>query len=114
MKKRNLLFTLSVFLSIICGIGFLAVNIYENASVKPSTITHEGGGGSNIRDYHYSFDTPDFTAMGKKITDFVIKVGGVIDDTAVDLGNQAEENVREFVSEHYEKVEDVSESKEEN
>lgn len=100
MKKRNLLFTLLIFISVICGMGFLAVNIYENARVKPSDISHEGGGGSRIQNFYYSFDTPDFKAMGEKIATFAGNAGEVISTTATELGGQVEEDAKEFVSEH--------------
>lgn len=102
MRKRNLLFTLLIFISVICGIGFLAVNIYENARVKPSDISHEGGGGSRIQNFYYSFDTPNFKAMGEKIATFAGNAGEVISTTATELGNRVEEDAKEFVSEHYE------------
>lgn len=109
MKKGRIFFTTLVFCSVICGMGFLAVNIYENARVKPSTISHEGGGGSSIRDYYFSFDTPNFKAMGEKIVNFATNAGEVISNTATELGNHAEKEVKEFVSERYEEESSVSE-----
>lgn len=86
-KFKNLIICIIVIAFCVIGVAFIFGNTIYNSADKPTNgVDHHEGGGSHLRNWHWSVNTPDFVT-------FFGNVGNHISSAATNAQEGAEDIV---------------------